>query len=134
MEDKNEVQQQFIELRAKGNSYDRIASKLSVSKGTLIEWSKQLSVELGNQISLETDTKLEKYKIAKIHQLEIYGTQLIKIRQEIEKRDLKDVPTPKLVDMQLRLLNAVNNSGKLEVFFKAEGFTLDALTYDWEAQ
>jgi transposase len=44
MEDKNVVKQQFVELRSKGNSYDRIASKLNVSKSALIEWSRLLSM------------------------------------------------------------------------------------------
>jgi transposase len=132
MEDKTDKQRDFIELRAKGNSFDRIAKKIGVSKGTLIDWSKQLSIDLGNQISLEADATLEKYQISKIHQLELYGIQLNKIRMELEKRDLSDIATPKLVEMQLKLMEAVNNSGKSDIFFRAEGFVLDDLAYDWK--
>lgn len=133
MENKADKQQEFIELRAKGNSFDRIAKKIGVSKGTLIEWSKQLTVELGNRVSLETDMTLEKYQITKRNQLETYGIQLSKIREEIDKRDLKDVPTPKLIEMQLKLVDAVNNGGKSDILFMAEGFSpLDDLVYDWK--
>lgn len=44
MEDKTDKQQQFIELRAKGNSFDNIVKKLKVSKGTLISWSKNFDL------------------------------------------------------------------------------------------
>ncbi len=37
MENKADKQLKFIELRAKGNSFDRISKKLGVSKNTLIE-------------------------------------------------------------------------------------------------
>ena len=49
MEDKLEVQNQFVELRAKGNSYDNIAKTLGVSKSTLLSWSKDLSMAIENE-------------------------------------------------------------------------------------
>ena len=132
MENKNEVQQRFIELRAKGNSYDRIASKLEVSKGTLIEWSKQLSVDINNLRSVETDTLLEKYKMAKSHQMEMYGTQLNKVRNEFEKRELSDISTDKLLVMELKLLDAINNTSGGVRFSSTELF-LDLPATEWEA-
>ena len=102
MEDKYEIQQQFIELRAKGNSYDRIAKKLGVSKGTLIEWSRRLAVDTRNHQNVEMDILLEKHRLAKSHQIEMYGTQLNKVRDELEKRELSDISTDKLLAMELK--------------------------------
>lgn len=121
MEDKNTVKQQFIELRAKGNSYDKIADTLKVSKPTLITWSKELTAELSNHIGIETDALLERHKMAKIHQLELYGIQLAKVRSELEKRDLSDVSTDKLLNMELKILNAINATEGGGLSFKEFG-------------
>ena len=119
MEDKLEVQDQFVELRAKGNSYDRIAKTLGVSKSTLLKWSQDLSLEINNERNVAMDAIYEKHKLAKQHQMEMLGIQLGKVREELEKRDLSEVPTDKLVAMQLKLLDAINSSG-VNVVFKAE--------------
>ena len=119
MEDKVEVQNQFVELRAKGNSYDRIAKTLGVSKATLLKWSQDLSLEINNERNVAMDAIYEKHKLAKQHQMEMLGLQLGKVREELEKRDLSEVSTDKLVAMQLKLLDAINNNG-VNVTFKAE--------------
>ena len=123
MEDKLEVQNQFVELRAKGNSYDNIAKTLGVSKSTLLSWSKDLSMAIENERNVAMDAIYEKHKLAKRHQMEMLGLQLGKVREELEKRDLSEVSTDKLVAMQLKLLDAVNSSG-VSVTFKGE-------TDDW---
>jgi hypothetical protein len=131
MEDKNEVKQQFVELRAKGNSYDRIASKLSVSKGTLISWSREMFVDINNYLSMETDAILEKHKMAKKNQLELFGMQLNKIRKELEKRDLSDISTDKLLNMELKLIGVLNDVGVVQ--FTETGFFLDEPERQWKA-
>ena len=123
MEDKLEVQNQFVELRAKGNSYDNIAKTLGVSKSTLLSWSKDLSMAIENERNVAMDAIYEKHKLAKRHQMEMLGLQLGKVREELEKRDLSEVSTDTLVAMQLKLLDAVNSSG-VSVTFKGE-------TDDW---
>jgi predicted XRE-type DNA-binding protein len=119
MEDKLEVQDQFVELRAKGNSYDKIASTLGVSKSTLLSWSKDLSMAIDNERNVAMDAIYEKHKLAKQHQMEMLGIQLSNVRSELEKRDLSEVSTDKLLAMQMKLLDAVNSSG-VSVVFRAE--------------
>lgn len=131
MENKVEVQEQFIELRAKGNSYDRIAEKLGVSKATLINWSNEYSMAIQNMQNLERDSLLEKYKMAKQHQIELYGMRLEKVRKELGKRDFSDMSTEKLLNMELKLLDAVNNSGT-NVTFKASGWAMEDYTHSWD--
>lgn len=125
MEDKLEVQNQFVELRAKGNSYDKIAKTLGVSKSTLLSWSKDLSLEINNERNVAMDAIYEKHKLAKQHQMEMLGIQLGKVREELERRDLSEVSTDKLVAMQLKLLDAINTSGVNVAF--------TAIVGDWEA-
>ncbi len=42
---KEEQKSKFIHLRAKGNSYARIAEQIGVSKGTLVNWNNELDAD-----------------------------------------------------------------------------------------
>jgi hypothetical protein len=45
----------------------------------------------------------EKYKIGRQHRIEVLSNQLAKLKQELLKRDLSDVPTHQLLSMLLRV-------------------------------
>lgn len=109
MENRNEKEQSFVKMRAKGNSFDRISKILKVSKGTLIKWSKQYKQEVSNMLAIEKDARVERYKISHIHQLETYGKQLLRVREELSKRNLDSIHTDKLINLEIKLLEAVNN-------------------------
>lgn len=109
MENKEDKRLQFIELRGKGNSFDRIAKELGVSKATLIKWSNELKQEVGNYVAMERDAMLEKYKMTKKHQMELYGERLTSIREELSKRKLEDISTEKLLGMELKILAELRN-------------------------
>ena len=49
------IKQEFIELRAKGWSFDKIAKKLGKAKQTLIDWSKELQDEIANRKAIELE-------------------------------------------------------------------------------
>lgn len=83
MENKVEKQAKFIELRAKGNSYDNIVKKLGVSKNTLLKWSKEFEAEIDDAIAFEKDTLMERYKMTELHLLELYGEELKSIREDL---------------------------------------------------
>lgn len=132
MEDKTDKQQQFIELRAKGNSFDNIAKKLKVSKGTLISWSKNFDLEIKNQTSVEMDSLRNKLALTKKHQLESYGEQLSNIRNELSKRDLSDIKTEKLIEVEIKLLEAVNNLHTEPEFAVEELWSTDRELFSWK--
>ena len=50
-----ELKERFIELRAKGWSFDKIAKETGKAKQTLIDWSKELQDEIGNRKALELE-------------------------------------------------------------------------------
>ena len=104
MENKTEKQSKFVELRGKGNSFDRIAKELNVSKATLIEWSKYFKQDVDNYVAIERDAMLEKYKMTARHQVEVYGEQLAQIREELSKRKLEDISTEKLLNMEMKIM------------------------------
>jgi transcriptional regulator len=97
-----ETKERFIELRAKGWSFDKIAKELGKAKQTLIDWSKELQEEIANRKSLELEALYESYFLLKENRLQTLGVILTKIKKELEKRDLSDVPTDKLLDLLLK--------------------------------
>ena len=131
MINKTDKQQGFIELRAKGNSFDTIAKQLEVSKGTLINWSRDLEDEIQNYSALELDTLKEKYLISKKHQIQSYGEQLATVREELSSRDLSDVKTEKLIEVESKLLEAINKLG-ITTTLTGEGMSLKEFNTSWE--
>lgn len=92
----------FIELRAKGYSYYRIARELKTNKQTLIDWSKELQDEIANRKALELEALYETFYLLKEYRLKNFGNLLNKIEKELQARDLSDVPTDKLLDLFLK--------------------------------
>ncbi|HZH59524.1 MAG TPA: hypothetical protein VEY70_08120 [Metabacillus sp.] len=57
----NETRQKFIELRAKGSSFNKIAKELNVSKSKLIAWSKEHLMEIENLKAVELESLQEQF-------------------------------------------------------------------------
>jgi len=103
-----EIKERFIELRAKGWSFDKIAKELGKAKQTLIDWSKELEDEIANLKALELDALYEKHYLHKETRLQVFGELLSKIKAEALSRDLSDVPTDKLLELFLKYSNQLN--------------------------
>ncbi len=127
-----EKKQQFIELRAKGNSYDAIAKAIEVSKPTLIKWSDELSEELANYKAIEHEALREQYLASKKHRIIVQGEQLIAMRKELAKRDFTDVPTHKLVELVAKLSDSLA-SDEEPIELTAEGLNMLKITHSWVA-
>lgn len=102
-----DTKERFIELRAQGWSFDKIAKETGKAKQTLIDWSKDLQEEIANRKALELEALYEKYYLLKETRLQTFGEMLSKIKKEIEVRDLSDVSTDKLLDLLLKYSNQV---------------------------
>lgn len=101
------TKERFIELRAKGWSFDKIAKELGKAKQTLIDWSKELQDEIANRKALELETLYETYYLQRESRLQTFGAILTKIKEEVMSRDLSDVPTDKLLDLFLKYNNQI---------------------------
>lgn len=97
--------QHFIELRAKGYSYQKISEQLKVSKPTLISWSQEdKSIkDIHNLRTLYLDELQEKYAMTKRHRIAVFGDVLGRAKAELDKRDLSEMPTDKLMSMVIKL-------------------------------
>ena len=95
-------QERFILLRAEGDSYRTIAKKLRISRNTLTKWEG----ELGDRISEAKRDRLEavykEYGMLKESRIRGLGERLKRIESELDKRDLSDVSSDKLLDLALK--------------------------------
>ncbi len=104
MEDHGREQKksQFVQLRAKGLSYAKIAKELKVSKSTLSNWNQDLQEEIAQAKAMELEALQEEYFLLKEGRIKLLGEQLKAIQEEISNRDLSKVGTDRLMELQLR--------------------------------
>jgi len=101
------TKEKFVELRAEGLSFGKIAGKLDVSKNTLIEWSQNLEMEIRNAKQLELDALMEMFFLTKVAKIEAFGKQLKKISGVLDERDFTELETEKLLGFFLKLHGAI---------------------------
>ena len=82
-----EKQEKFIELRARGYSFDRIVKEIEVSKPTLIKWQSEFEKEIKNFEYFIYQGLIEKYKLDKELRYKNYSEALEKINRELSGRD-----------------------------------------------
>jgi hypothetical protein len=96
------IKQKFLELRAQGKSLRAIEIEIGTNRGTLAKWEREYEEELQNLKAIELDAMREKYLLTNQAQLELLGAQFTRLREELEKRDLSEIPTTKLFDLVLK--------------------------------
>lgn len=112
------IKEQFIELRARGYSYDKIAKELGKAKQTLIDWGKDLETEIANRKAIELEALYEEHFLQKEARLKRLGGILTRLEGEINKRDLSKLGTDKLLDLYLRYIDKIEGE-YLEPVFKS---------------
>lgn len=115
-----DLKEKFIELRSKGHSYKRISKELGKCKQTLVDWSRKYEEEIANFKSMEIEALNEKYFLQKQRKIEVFGESLMAIQKELSSRDLREVPTDKLMDLFLKYF-AFLETEKVEPIFKTTG-------------
>ena len=113
-----ETKRRFIELRAKGYSFDKIAKELGKAKQTLLDWSRELDQEIAQAKALELDSLYESYSLYKEARLKTLGEILSKLKKVVDNRDLTDLPTDRLLDLFLKYEGVVKES-LVEPVFKS---------------
>ena len=97
-----EVKNKFIELRAKGFSFDKIAKELGIAKQTLINWNREFEEVISNKKALEIEALHEMFFLSKEQRVKDFGILLLNIKKELLSRNLEEVPTDKLLDLFLK--------------------------------
>ena len=122
-----QTKERFIELRAKGWSFDKIAKETGKAKQTLIDWSKELQDEIANRKALELEALYEKHYLLKENRIETFGVLLRKLKDEVMSRDLSDVPTDKLLDLLLKYENQLKDEIITPIYKTSEEIKEDEL-------
>lgn len=115
------TKQQFLELRADGWSYQRIAAELKVGKQTLINWSKELRHEIANLRAIQMEALQEQYGALVTHRIRLFGEKLRALERELDTRDLSELPTEKLLNLMLKYAQAL---GREAINLSFEGETV----------
>jgi len=116
----NPKQEEFIKLRAEGNSYDSISRQINISKPTLISWSKKFKIDLHNLSEIKRESVREQFAISKLNRLEVLSEQLKKARLQLKERDYSDIPTVQLLNIIIRIEERLANEESDGIIFKEE--------------
>jgi len=106
---KAELKAEFIQLRAKGLPYVRIAERLGVAKSTLANWNAELEAEVASARAMELEALQAEFFVLKEGRITLLGEQLQRVSGELASRDLTDVPTERLLELLLRYQAALKD-------------------------
>ena len=130
-----EKQQRFIELRAKGWSFARIAKELDTCKGTLITLSRKLQFDIQNQRAVELEAIQEQLVATREARARALAEHLQRVEQELQKRDLSQVSTGRLFSLAESLRRQIlRETGQVKFSSPAEGIPADHYheqIYNW---
>ena len=91
-----------FKLRAQGKSLATIADTVGVRRQTVANWLKEHHEEVENLKAMELDALREACWMTTQARIECLSARLEHITAELDKRDFSDVPTAKLVELELK--------------------------------
>lgn len=97
-----EKENRIIELRAKGKSYTFIAQNIGVGKQTALDVCRKNKERVATLAAFELEEFYQKQKVTSEERVASLASLMRKIREELDKRDLSDVPTEKLIELYLK--------------------------------
>ena len=110
----------FVELRASGMTLAKAAKELDIAYNTALSWEKALKERIETQKAIRIEELQEKYLISKEKRIELFGERLLAINEELKKRDLSEISTPKLFDMMIKCMKALEAEKEEPVFLSDE--------------
>jgi len=97
--------EKFIELRAKGFSFDKISKELGISKPTAMRWEKEFEREIKEFSYILYESMRDQFAMTKKERIERLGNILERIRTELDKRDFSTLQTEKLINIYFSMSN-----------------------------
>jgi len=124
-----EEKEKFIELRARGYSFDKIAEETGTSKNTLLKWNRVCGKELEEAQYFELQSLLSQYEVMRRNRVEalsqLLGSSLKELRKRAENDSLSRLQTDKLLNLVLTLEQRIER--------EAEGRKIDLSPLgDWQ--
>lgn len=102
-----DTENRIIELRARGKSYSTIASELKIGKQTALDVCKKYKEQIATLQALELEQLYEEQRITSTERITAIASLMQRVREEIDSRDLSQVPTEKLIDLYLKQFSAL---------------------------
>ena len=95
---KEDLKEKFLALRIQGRTFEAIAKELSVSKQTLINWSKEDEIKEAILTAklMRYQSILAIYKQNREAKIEYFAELSKKAKEELSKRDLSELSVDKL--------------------------------------
>ena len=103
----NDTKDKFIEFRAKGWSFDRIAQETKVGRRTLLRWQAQFGARIENLRQMELERLQERLLGSHAEQLESLIGEYQRYRSELLTRDPRRIPQYMLFRIVSRLRDQV---------------------------
>lgn len=99
---KTDKKKLFIELRAKGLSYAKIAKELSISKSTCSSWEAELKDRIQELQDLQLNELYTLYGMDREARIQRVGEALKDINEALKEKDLKELPADTLLKLKLK--------------------------------
>ena len=103
------LKEKFIQLRVQGISLSKISELIKVSKPTLINWSKDFSLEIENLKAIEIERIKKEFCFSNQENIEYLLMISQKIDKELANRDYAQISTEKLLSLSLNLKSQIHN-------------------------
>ena len=111
--------EKFIELRAKGYSFDKIAQETGVSKPTLLKWQGEQAYRIKQAQYYELENIVNQYGLTRKERFEAHSILLSSALQELKERaknnQLSRIPADKLLSLVLSLKERIEKDTKKEL-------------------
>lgn len=102
-----ETRLEFVRLRAEGQSYDKIAEALHISKATCTAWERELKADIARLQQEGLNELYTSYGMAKEARIRRIGDTLQRIDTALEEADLTTVAPERLLDFKLKYTQAL---------------------------
>ena len=108
--------QQILSLRAQGASYATIATEVKIANQTAVDFCKENEETLATLKAMELEAFYESFRVSKEARIEELVLIKNRLKDEIAKRDLADVPTDKLIALYMKAQDAIKDEA-IEITF-----------------
>jgi len=106
---KTELHNVWIALRATGLSYRKIAKRIDVSRKTQAKWEVKLKDQIQSAKEKELEFIKEQLRLDKKHRIVRLSGLLDKLEDELEERDISDMPTASLMRIYTSLFKSIQS-------------------------
>lgn len=114
--------EQFITLRARGYSFEKISQQIGVSKPILLKWERDNREQIEHERSFEVQAILSKHNLMRLSRIEAFSSFLEAVLSELKKREesLSSLSTEKLLTLGLSLEQRLSGETQIEILSSIE--------------